>query len=186
LSLGVTAAAFLPSGENMKLPLFAFLACACSVTANAADPTPAAATKATYSITGMHCPPCTKTVENALRKTKGIKSAKVDWASRSAQVEFDESTISAQQISQTVRHTSHMMGAGMSYGSWLALSVPDVKDDASAETVKKALKPIAGVSSVATNVKQHTVSVEFSDKGSAATKELIAALKTAGFDAKTY
>ena len=55
----------------------------------AADET-AALVKATYSVTGLHCPPCTRTVESSLMKVKGVKSFKVDWQTKSAKVEFDE------------------------------------------------------------------------------------------------
>ena len=30
-------------------------------------------TQATYSITGLHCPPCTRTVESSLKKVKGVQ-----------------------------------------------------------------------------------------------------------------
>jgi hypothetical protein len=38
-------------------------------------------TKATYSITGLHCPPCTRTVESALKKVKGVGSEHQDCQS---------------------------------------------------------------------------------------------------------
>src|SRR5947199_46538 len=43
-----------------------------------------APTKATYLISGLHCPPCAKTVEGALLKTKGVRSAHVDWNAKNA------------------------------------------------------------------------------------------------------
>jgi copper chaperone CopZ len=101
-------------------------------------------TNATYAITGLHCPPCTRTVEASLRKTKGVKSAKVDWTTKSAKVTFDESMLPAQQLAQAIAKTPHMMGGGMHYAGWLALKIPDLKDDATAKTVKEALGKVAG------------------------------------------
>ena len=74
----------------------------------------------------------------------------------------------------------------MSYGAQLALSVPDIKDAASADAAKQALSAIQGIASVATFPKQHTVSVRFSSEGNVTTGNLVAALEKAGFKARVY
>src|SRR4051794_10457540 len=61
--------------------------------------------KATFTITGLHCPPCTRTVQSSLAKVPGVKSATVDWKTKSAKVEFDESKTSAQKLAQLVAGT---------------------------------------------------------------------------------
>jgi len=149
----------------------------------AADP---GATKATLSITGLHCPPCTRTVESSVRGVKGVRSISVDWSTKSAKVEFDEQAISAQQVASAIVGTPHMMGGGLKYGSWLSLNVPDLKDETAAKTAREALGKVPGVANVAPFVAQHTVSVQFGGEGKATTTDLIAALKKAGLDAKTY
>ena len=143
-------------------------------------------TRATYSITGLHCPPCTRTVEGSLRGVKGVRSASVDWSTKSAKVEFDEKAVSAQQIASAVAGTPHMMGGGMKYGSWLVLSVPDLKDDAAAKLAREALSALPGVAIVTPFVAQHQLSVQFSPQGSVSTAQLIDALGKAGLSAKTY
>ena len=45
--------------------------------------------KVTLAITGMHCAPCTKTIETSLGKVKGISSAKVDYTAKQATIQFD-------------------------------------------------------------------------------------------------
>jgi copper chaperone CopZ len=147
---------------------------------------PAAATKATFSITGLHCPPCTRTVEASLRGVKGVRSASVDWSTKTAKVEFDEKAVSVQQISSAVASTPHMMGGGLKYGSWLALSVPDLKDDGAAKTASAAIGKLPGVANVTPFIPQHSVSVQFSSKGAVTTAELIDALTKAGLAATTY
>ena len=81
-------------------------------------------------------------------KQKGVKAVKVDWATKSAKVEFDETVLPVQQLAAAVAATPHMMGGGMSYGSWLALSVPEIKDEASAKMAEMAVHDIKGVTSV--------------------------------------
>jgi copper chaperone CopZ len=142
-------------------------------------------TKATYTITGLHCPPCTRTVESALKKVKGVRSVKVDWSTKTAKVEFDEGAISAQKLAQTIAKTPHMMGGGMHYGGWLALKVPELSDDAAANKIKEALEKRQGVKRVAVYPAQHAVNVDFDSAGSVTTDELLQALNATGLHAST-
>ena len=92
----------------IRLFALAMLCLGTAVSLQADEPAkPEPATKATYSITGLHCPPCAATVEKSLRGVKGIRSAKVDWSTKTARVEFDEQAVSAQQIATafTARRT---------------------------------------------------------------------------------
>ena len=82
----------------MKPRIFASAAILCFLTSlSAADPTQSSkdaaapeTVKATFLITGLHCPPCTATVEKSVKSIKGVKSVKVDWATKNAKVEYDE------------------------------------------------------------------------------------------------
>jgi copper chaperone CopZ len=148
--------------------------------------TPVAATKATFSISGLHCPPCTRTVESSLRRQKGVKAVKVDWATKSAKIEFDETVLPVQQLAAAVAATPHMMGGGLSYGSWLALSVPEIKDDTSAKKAEMSVHDIKGVTSVGASATRHTLSVQFAKDGTVNSQQLIDALKAAGFKASNY
>jgi copper chaperone CopZ len=143
---------------------------------------PTTATKATFSISGLHCPPCTRTVESSLRKQKGVRAVKVDWATKSAKIEFDE----VQQLAAVVAATPHMMGGRLSYGSWLALNVPGIKDDASANMAEMAVHDIKGVTGVGASATRHTLSVQFAKDGSVSSQQLIDALEGAGFKASNY
>lgn len=142
--------------------------------------------KATFLITGLHCPPCTTTVEQGLTRVKGLKSAKVSWQTKNALVEFDESQISAQQVAAVIARTPHMMGNNMQYSGWLALKVDGVKDDATAAKAKEAIRGVKGVSKVAVYPGQQAVGVAFAPDGKVTSGELIEALKSAGLTAKNY
>lgn len=138
--------------------------------------------KSTYLITGLHCPPCTTTVERSVKGLKGVKSVKVDWATKNARIEFDEQQVTAQQIAGRIGATSHMMGGNMKYSGWLALKVPEIADAGNAEKAKAALTKIQGVSTVATYPKEKSVGVSFSSQGSITTSQLVEALKEAGLE----
>lgn len=152
-----------------------------------AEESPAATTpatvKGTFLITGLHCPPCTTTVEKSIKSVKGVRSVKVDWATKNAKVEFDEQQISAQQLSSRIATTPHMMGGNMKYGGWLALKVPEIGAEGNADKAKAALSKIKGVSTVAAYVPQKSVGVSFTGQGDVTTAQLIDGLKEAGLDA---
>jgi len=157
------------------------------IASDAADePSVAAIGKQTFVLQGLHCPPCTKTVETALKRTKGVESVKVDWSSKNARISFDENVISAQQLAQTIAATPHMMGRGMHYQASLALKVPQLKDDAAAEKTKAALAEIPGVAAVYAYPQHQSMAVQFQATGKLTTADLIAALKKAGFEASPF
>ncbi len=143
-------------------------------------------TKATYLITGLHCPPCTKTVESSLRNVKGVHSVKVDWKSRNARVQFDEDLLPAQKLAEMIADTPHMMGGNMRYGGWLALKVHNLIDDATAKQVKEALSDLAGVERVVAYPERHSVAIAFGAQGDLTSGQLIDALDGAGIKAENY
>lgn len=171
----------LPLSVGFALAMLALPAC------NAAAQEPAkTSTKATYLITGLHCPPCTRTVQGSLSRIKGVKSVSVNWNTKNAKIEFDESVLPAQALAAAVEGTPHMMGGGMRYGGWLALKVPSITDDASGQKVKEALSKVEGVKTVAVYPKQHSAAVRFSGKGSISSQHVIEALASEGIVASNF
>jgi copper chaperone CopZ len=173
----------------MKLQSLLTLILACLFTslgyADEPAPKPDAAnsTQATFLITGLHCPPCTKTVEASLLRTKGVRSVSVDWRTHNAKVEFDEAQLPAQVLAQRIATTAHMMGGGMRYGGWLALKAAGTKDERTAETAKATLMKVPGVAKVVVYPAQESVGVLFDGTGKATSAELVKSLQEAGIKA---
>ena len=170
----------------MRLPLIALVA---AVGLGVSSPTPiysAEPTKATFLVTGLHCPPCTSTVQNSLARVKGVKSVAVNWNTKNAKIEFDESVLPAQALATAIDTTPHMMGAGMRYGAWLALKVPSVTDEASGQKAKEALSKVEGVKTVAVYPAQHSVGVLFAGQGTMSSQKVIDALGKEGIEASNY
>lgn len=153
---------------------------------SAEEPSPTttkATVKGTFLITGLHCPPCTTTVEKSIKSVKGVRSVKVDWATKNAKIEFDEQQISAQQLSRRIATTPHMMGGNMKYGGWLALKVPEIGAEGNADKAKASLSKIKGVFTVSVYVPQKSVGIAFTGEGDVTTTQLIEGLKEAGLEA---
>jgi copper chaperone CopZ len=140
-------------------------------------------TKGTFLVTGLHCPPCTSTVQGSLSRVKGVKSVTVDWNTKNAKVVFDESELSAQALASAIETTPHMMGRGMRYGGWLALRVPSIVDAASGQKAKEILAKVEGVKTVAVYPAQHSLGVQFAGNGSLSSQQLIDALAKEGIEA---
>lgn len=145
-----------------------------------------APTKATFLITGLHCPPCTSTVQGSLARVKGVKAVTVNWSTKNAKVEFDESVLPAQALAAAIDGTPHMMGSGMRYGGWLALKVPSITDEASGQKVKETLGKVEGVKTVTVYPAQHSAAVLFAGKGTVSSRQMIDALAKEGIEATNF
>jgi len=58
--------------------------------------------KKQFNIEGMHCGACSAGIEMFLSNTEGVISAKVDYNSKKADVEYDDSKIKNTDIIKTV------------------------------------------------------------------------------------
>jgi copper chaperone CopZ len=59
------------------------------------------------TIDGMHCDGCAKGVAKTLQEVKGVKSAKVTFASKGAVVEHDPAQVSSKQLLQAVQKSGY-------------------------------------------------------------------------------
>jgi Cu+-exporting ATPase len=64
-------------------------------------------TKVTMGITGMTCASCSQTVENALKKVKGVRSANVNLATEKATVEFWSEIVSVPDLKKAVENAGY-------------------------------------------------------------------------------
>ena len=63
------------------------------------------------NIEGMSCGHCKAAVENALRGQQGVRSATVDLEGGSAQVEYDPSAVSVDQLTAAVAEAGYTADA---------------------------------------------------------------------------
>ena len=69
--------------------------------------------KETYSIHGMHCASCVRTIERALLKTSGVHSVSVNFASEKALIEFDENIVSPSDLAKVVASVGYHLEVGV-------------------------------------------------------------------------
>lgn len=58
--------------------------------------------KILLKIEGMHCGSCVMNIEGELEDTEGIQKSKVNFASQTAEVEFDEEKIQLEEIKKII------------------------------------------------------------------------------------
>ncbi|MEK7658006.1 MAG: heavy-metal-associated domain-containing protein [Patescibacteria group bacterium] len=59
-------------------------------------------TKKFYNIEGMHCGACSTGIEMFLSNTEGVKSAKVSFEEKKAEVEYDENKVNDEKVVKAV------------------------------------------------------------------------------------
>lgn len=63
--------------------------------------------KAIINITGMHCSSCVLTIEKALKSVPGVSSAKVNFASEKAYIEYDPAKTTLRELHKTIAKTGY-------------------------------------------------------------------------------
>jgi len=73
-------------------------------------------TKTTLPVIGMDCASCVNIVNRAIKKTPGVSSSEVNLATEKANIEFDETAVSLDQINDNVKKYGYSLdtsnGAG--------------------------------------------------------------------------
>lgn len=63
--------------------------------------------KQSFGITGMHCASCALTIEKKLKKTPGVKTAAVNFATEMAEVGYDCEKCDEEQIKKAIKQTGY-------------------------------------------------------------------------------
>lgn len=66
-------------------------------------------TKKTFEVEGMHCGACATGIQMYLSNTDGVKDVHVDYNSKKAEVEYDETKIDDKKISATVAELGYIV-----------------------------------------------------------------------------
>ena len=58
-------------------------------------------------VTGMHCGHCQMKVEQALKGVHGVYSAVVDWQDGEAEVDFEDDSVTCEQLMAAVKQAGY-------------------------------------------------------------------------------
>jgi Cu+-exporting ATPase len=103
--------------------------------------------KAELKITGMHCATCAVTIEESLSKIKDMESARVNFGTDSAHVEFDPKKVSLGEIEKAVKEAGYDI-----VNQEVTIKVGGMMCATCVETIGAALKELPGVVTATVNL----------------------------------
>ena len=112
--------------------------------------------KTVIPLTGMTCTNCAATIEKGLAQTPGVESARVNFASEKASVEYDPAQVDLGKIKETI--------TGLGYGTATKKSIFPVTGmtcAACVARVEEALSSVPGVVSANVNLASEKATVEY-------------------------
>ena len=134
-------------------------------------------------VTGMTCANCANTIERTLKKTPGVESASVNFASEHAQVAFDPAQVKPAELNVALRGAiERVRKAG--YDVTLAhaeLPLLGMTCTNCSNTIERTLKKLPGVSNASVNYASERASVDYVP-GAVGIADMVAAVRKAGYD----
>ncbi|OGK52556.1 hypothetical protein A2966_02290 [Candidatus Roizmanbacteria bacterium RIFCSPLOWO2_01_FULL_41_22] len=146
--------------------------------------------KQTYKIYGMHCAGCVRTIERALLKTAGVRSASVNFASESALIEFDESVISESGIAQAVEFVGYKINIdsqakkeeaiGDKDSETISIKALGMDSPHCAMIVENAIKKLPGIKNIDIDFSNQRAKIVFTPK-KISVSEIFKVISDAGY-----
>jgi len=130
----------------------------------------------TLPVEGMTCASCSARIERQLAKLDGVDHAAVNLAAETADIHFDPSKVSADEVKHTIEKTGFTVPVRT-----IELSIEGMTCASCVARVEKGISKVSGVSAVSVNLANETAQVKV-DAASAA--ELIRAVEKTGFSAR--
>ncbi len=130
-------------------------------------------------VTGMTCVNCANTIERTLKKTAGVGSAAVNFASERAQVQYDPTQVTPAQLVERVRQAGYDVTVAHAEIPLLGMTCVNC-----ANTIERTLKKQPGVSVASVNFASERASVDYVP-GAVSIADMVRAIRKAGYDVPT-
>ncbi|MFB6347000.1 MAG: heavy metal translocating P-type ATPase [bacterium] len=139
----------------------------------------------TFPVEGMSCTSCADSVEDVLSDLDGVSEASVNFATERASIEFDASSVSVEQLENTVEEAGYelVVNGKASAGDieTVTYEIEGMSCASCAESIEEALSGVEGVTDASVNYGAETARV--SHERSVSTDRLIEAVEGAGYGA---
>jgi Cu+-exporting ATPase len=145
-----------------------------------------ASTSVTLLVGGMTCNSCAHSVENVLKRTEGVVSAAVSFATEKAVVRFDRAVVDVQALIASVEsagyEASYLSGWDKSEPGTATLLIGGMTCSSCSNAVENALKGTDGVLSAAVSFATEKAVVRF-DKDAVGIRTLLESVENVGYEA---
>ncbi len=129
-------------------------------------------------IEGMDCADCASKLERELSSLKGVDTARVDFVSGKASVEYDSEVVDLTAIEKAIRKSGFSSEANDSKTFEIRVDGMDCPDEGN--VIEKALKKLPNTGNVRFDYLNQVVKV----KSSGSCQQMLDAIKSAGFNAE--
>lgn len=135
----------------------------------------------TLKINGMTCASCAKAVEKSVGKIKGVKSANVNFATEKLNVEFDDSSVSMDDIKKAVKDAGYSAEEDIELRE-VTIPIGGMTCASCAAAVEKEIKKLKGIEEVNVNIATEKANVKYNPYETRIS-EIKSAIKKAGYEA---
>lgn len=133
--------------------------------------------KTNIEIEGMHCASCVSSVEKALKKLDGVKSANVNLSTESATIDYDPDRVNYDAFKKAVEDVGYDVCEPTVNRT---LQIEGMHCASCVATVEKALKSIDGVSNASVNLATESALVNY-DPGKITMADFIRTVDNVGY-----
>jgi Cu+-exporting ATPase len=140
--------------------------------------------KTNFAVTGMTCASCVNTIENYIGSQDGVKNISVNLLAEKAEVEFDSSTVTSEQIIEW--HDDIGFGAENLIDSTpgiIDLDVDGMTCAACVSSVENYIGSLDGVKDINVNLTTEKAHIEY-DPSTIGPRDLITGIEDIGYHAK--
>jgi Cu+-exporting ATPase len=138
--------------------------------------------KEKINIGGMSCANCAISIEKGLKNKKGVESAKVNFASDNASVEYNESELTREEIDEIIENLGYKVIDTKNNKNNTIFDIKNMSCANCARTVEKTLNKLEGVKEANVNFNTETAHINFDSKIIDETM-MIQAIEKAGYKA---
>ena len=109
-------------------------------------------------ISGMHCAACAQAIQKALSKAEGVKNARVNFATETAYVEYDDAYIAEEALKRIIRNTGYDVAEEV---KTVTLRIGGMTCASCAQIIAKTLRKTEGVKDANVNLATEKATVTF-------------------------
>jgi Cu+-exporting ATPase len=114
--------------------------------------------KTQIKISGMHCAACAQAIQKALLKAEGVAKARVNFATETAYVEYDDAYTDEEKLKEIIRNTGYDVAEELETST---LRIGGMTCASCAQIIAKALKKTEGVKDANVNLATEKATVSF-------------------------
>lgn len=114
------------------------------------------------AITGMSCSACSSSIEKALKKTEGVKSAAVNFANEKAAIKYDSDTVNLDELYNIIEKLGYkVIREQEKQKTKNRIQIEGMSCTACASGIEKALNKTEGVKNAAVNFANEKAAIEY-------------------------